>query len=428
MTTQFARLDAAVSAGVDDLTVHQVREQMQLVKSVQAIAAAHLLQLNRRMEQLASCRDAFVAVDPHRELRNHGGLSGRDARAVEIQSEAVAAAPTLGRLFAAGGTTASHVESVGRALDSVGEGREALLARVDDIVHHAATLRPDEFDRYVKKLTREVQPDDGLALFERQRRLTNLRWWNDTDGMTNVVGRFDPLSAAVVISKIERRVEQMFHTGDRDVPVDVMPGIDPNDHRRALAFIALCEGASSADTGDVAADPRSARAEVVVHVDLRTLQQGLHAQGVCRTSHGAAIPPATARRLACDAEIVPMVMASPSAPVDVGRSRRLATVHQRRMLEAVHLTCAMPDCTVAFARCSIHHIVPWEHGGPTDLHNLVPLCSRHHHAVHEGGWRITLDPATRELSVQLPGRPVDDLGHGHQSNGALDLSPFSYTT
>ena len=30
----------------------------------------------------------------------------------------------------------------------------------------------------------------------------------------------------------------------------------------------------------------------------------------------------------------------------------------------------------------------WIRGGPTDLPNLVLLCSRHHWMVHEGRWQI----------------------------------------
>jgi hypothetical protein len=64
--------------------------------------------------------------------------------------------------------------------------------------------------------------------------------------------------------------------------------------------------------------------------------------------------------------------------------------------------CAIPECQVKFAHCEPHHIEYWENGGNTDMDNLVPLCSRHHHAAHEGGWKLRLDPDTRELTVDLP--------------------------
>lgn len=424
--TVLSRFDDALAVSASGLSVSEVREQMHLVRSVQAMAAARLIELNDRLTELARQAGPFVTVDPTRELRTHGGLRAREVRALETQASATAAAPALGDLLAAGATTAAHVESVGRALDVAGEGRRSLLDQSERIVRGAATMTVDDFDRFVRRLARDAQPDEGVARFERQRRLTQLRVWNDADGMVNLAGCFDPERGSVLATTLERRVEAMFHSGDSAEPVEAMPGVEPNDHRRALALIALCAGGdhtdlSGAPAGDEsvghsadgdrgsglsASGGRPARAEVVVHVDLATLRNGLHAAGVCRIGQGADIPPATARRLACDAEIVPVVLDGPSAPLDVGRGRRLATVHQRRALEAVHDTCAVPHCTVAYSRCSIHHVVPWEHGGPTDLSNLVPLCSRHHHAVHEGGWHIDLHPHTRRVTVTLPGEHV----------------------
>ena len=98
--------------------------------------------------------------------------------------------------------------------------------------------------------------------------------------------------------------------------------------------------------------------------------------------------------------LLPVVLDGRSVPIDVGRSKRLATVHQRRALEAIHPTCAIPDCEVIFDHCNVHHIDYWENGGATDLNNMIPLCSRHHHAAHEGGWKLQLDSETRELTIR----------------------------
>ena len=48
-----------------------------------------------------------------------------------------------------------------------------------------------------------------------------------------------------------------------------------------------------------------------------------------------------------------------------------------------------PAATSRFDRCDIHHVIEWLRHGRTDLDNLLPLCSRHHHLVHEGRWRLT---------------------------------------
>ena len=63
--------------------------------------------------------------------------------------------------------------------------------------------------------------------------------------------------------------------------------------------------------------------------------------------------------------------------------------------------CAFGDCDISFDRCEIHHILPWELNGPTDLANLVPICSRHHHVIHEGAWSLNLDD-DRLLTITQP--------------------------
>ena len=67
----------------------------------------------------------------------------------------------------------------------------------------------------------------------------------------------------------------------------------------------------------------------------------------------------------------------------------------------MYRTCGHPGCTVRFADCEIHHVIDWDHHGPTDLANLLPLCTRHHHLVHEGGWRLTLHP-DRTITLHRP--------------------------
>ena len=95
--------------------------------------------------------------------------------------------------------------------------------------------------------------------------------------------------------------------------------------------------------------------------------------------------------------------------LNLGRTTRLANRAQRRALRAVYATCAVPGCSVAFNHTKPHHVHWWRHGGPTDFANLLPLCSKHHHAAHEGGWRFTLGP-DRSLTIELPSGEVMKTG------------------
>jgi hypothetical protein len=121
---------------------------------------------------------------------------------------------------------------------------------------------------------------------------------------------------------------------------------------------------------------------------------------------GVPIPVSLARRLACEASVIPIVMGSTGEVLDLGRSSRLANRAQRRACAAMYSTCAAPGCEVGFDRCEIHHLHWWEHDGPTDMNNLVPLCGRHHHLIHDAGFTATLT-AGRTLRWYRPDGTLD---------------------
>ena len=375
------------------MNIAELRAFMADIRVRQAKLDAQILEANARMISLMHDPVAPTFVIPERELVAHGGLTSREAREVVSRGLVTEVAPEMGAVLASGDTTAAHVDALGRGLKIAGSERDAFMAHLPELVEASTTMTASQFDQLVKETAKSVVTDDGLSTFERQKRETFFKMRTEADGCLSVSGKFDPISASILKSKIGRLVESMFHSGDKEVPVEVMPWIEPNDHRQAQALIALVNGTSES-TSEV-----PARAEIVVHVDLETLQHGLHAGGTCRTALGADLPVETVRRLACEAEILPVVLDGRSVPIDVGRSKRLATVHQRRALEAAHPTCAIPDCEVIFDHCNVHHIEYWENGGSTDLNNMVPLCSRHHHAAHEGGWKLELDSETRELTI-----------------------------
>ncbi|MGW9549879.1 DUF222 domain-containing protein [Citricoccus zhacaiensis] len=103
------------------------------------------------------------------------------------------------------------------------------------------------------------------------------------------------------------------------------------------------------------------------------------------------ISPSTVRALACDADILPVVMGGSGQVLDVGRTQRLFPHRLRRAITARDGGCASPGCTIPAPWCEVHHIQWWTHGGVTSVDNGVLLCSRHHHAVHSGSWDISVE-------------------------------------
>ncbi|MDH3294336.1 MAG: HNH endonuclease, partial [Acidimicrobiia bacterium] len=129
---------------------------------------------------------------------------------------------------------------------------------------------------------------------------------------------------------------------------------------------------------------------------------GAHEDSLRETAAGVPLPPESIARLACDAVLQRVVVDANGIPVDVGRKSRTATDTQWHAMRARYRTCAWKGCDRPLAWCQAHHVHEWEHGGSTDLCNLLPLCSRHHHAVHEGGWTVKLCPHTRQLDIYDP--------------------------
>jgi hypothetical protein len=140
-------------------------------------------------------------------------------------------------------------------------------------------------------------------------------------------------------------------------------------------------------------------ADVTYIVDHRTATTSrLHDHSVCETGSGLPVPPASIARALCDGAITPIIVDADGVVLDAGRTIRHPNRAQRRALRAMYRTCAIGNCDVPFDRCEIHHIVPWEFGGQTDLADLLPACARHHHLVHQLGWMLSLAP-DRTLTV-----------------------------
>ena len=110
--------------------------------------------------------------------------------------------------------------------------------------------------------------------------------------------------------------------------------------------------------------------------------------------------------MACDAATVTMRHGPGGEILDVGRRTRTISPALRRALAARDRQCRFPGC--GNARCDVHHLEHWADGGRTALDNLVLLCRRHHRAVHEEGFRVTLD-ADGGVQFEGPdGRPLPE--------------------
>lgn len=126
-------------------------------------------------------------------------------------------------------------------------------------------------------------------------------------------------------------------------------------------------------------------ATVVVTIPLATLMGGLATAAVLGTE--IELSPATARRLACAAGVVPAVLDGKGRVLDLGRRSRLASTSQRL---AKHVEqggfCGIEHCERPASWADAHHWRQrWADGSSTNLDDLVLICPRHHTLAHLPG-------------------------------------------
>jgi hypothetical protein len=192
-----------------------------------------------------------------------------------------------------------------------------------------------------------------------------LTGWLDREGAAVVQAALDPLCAP-------------RGSGAEDVRT---PG-----QRRADALVEVCRLATACtDLPDNGGD----RPQVVITVPFETLRTQL---GAAMLDDGHLLSAAVARRLACDAAILPAVLNGKGQVLDVARQQRLFTGSLRRALVVRDKGCAFPTCDRPPRWCDGHHVIHWADGGPTDLNNAVLLCGHHHRLIHHSDWQVTINP------------------------------------
>jgi hypothetical protein len=229
--------------------------------------------------------------------------------------------------------------------------------------------------------------------------------------LTGCLAAYDGnLLCAALDTRIEHTLKQERAATQRDAdPDDEGRGLDGGigrDERRATALFDLITAAAAAPDAGLS----SIRPQVTVLIPLATLTERLG--GATLLDTGQALSPETARRLACDADLIPAVLGTRGQILDVGRAKRQIPTALRTAVAIRDGGCTFPACTRAPGSCEAHHIRHWSHGGPTNYQNLTLLCGRHHQLAHDQGWQITRD--NHGLPVFTPPPTIDPLQRPRQ--------------
>ena len=112
---------------------------------------------------------------------------------------------------------------------------------------------------------------------------------------------------------------------------------------------------------------------------------------------GETISIGQARKLACEAGIIPVVLSGKSLPLDAGRTLRLYTETQRIAMSIRDKGCTTEGCDWPAAMCHAHHNVPWSRGGKTNIADGRLLCPRHHSYAHSPKYQMKTIPNGRVI-------------------------------
>ena len=363
------------------------------VRRVRGWLDATEARVTSRLNELSAALGTAPAADVHVRA---GGVSAGEGRRKERRADTLAQVPVFAEAISAGEVGAEHIDALAAAVAVLDDDtRTALFDRDTSLLGIAMHTTPEQFGRHVRSTIRTLELCAGVERNLQQRRDTYLtRRHNPATGM--VEGRFalHPELASQIFTAVDREVAAMLTDGERRLDPEYVNRTVNRNWLAAEALGVLLTGGHQ--------QRRPLEADITVIVDGRTLVTGhVHPDSVCETGDGVELPPSSVQRLFCTGSFTPVIIRGDGTVLEVGRTIRTANRSQRRALRAMYRTCAAPECDVPFHRCEIHHIHWFEHGGPTDLDNLVPLCSRHHHLVHDLGWHLHLAP-DRTLTITPP--------------------------
>ncbi len=371
-------LDALLGADPDIASRAEIGAMIRHAGQIRGWVDAANVRFTRRLRQLEAEGNS---ESPGIALTDEGRRSGKEAKATEDRERICTEIPALEDALAVGAVSSDHLDALARLTRNLNDiERSDLHAVADDLVASATTDYVCEFERKTRNLIDHIRathaPHDDATELERQKAAANVKRWVDKiTGMHKTLIELDPIRDATLHTAIDAQLARLRQRADQaETPF------------AQLQVEALLTAVSTEQPGEQRIP------EITVVLDGRSLCNGRHAGTICETSDGSPLPVSTVQRMCCDATIIGATIGAHGEALAVGREHRTATRAQRRALRAMHRTCAHPHCTVGFDHCRIHHIVWWTNNGTTDIDNLLPLCERHHHLVHEGRWQLAMTP------------------------------------
>ena len=364
---------------VAGLSLLELRERLGLIKKAEA--------------RLAAMKTATLAA-----YSNRGG----EGLARRVALEELQASKQQARREV---ETASQLSQVPETLDALGAGeipeahakqiaKAASQGPVDETVLVEAARREDfgTFSKTLRDHQHEQSGDDGKSLMAKQRQRRDLRFFKSPDdGMFILNGRFDPVAG--------NRIEAALAAEERRLRND-------KSDKSAADQASFNQRLADALENLVCAESEERRPQgttLILTAEWDALNRGL---ANARLLDGTPLPLSEALRLGCNADILPALFDTQGQELWVGHKYRSATEAQRAALIVRDKHCI--GCGRSATWCEVHHITEWSRGGPTDIDNLVLVCTSCHHNIHDDGWTVHRN-RNGAYELRPPPAPYADL-------------------
>ncbi|MDN4162320.1 HNH endonuclease signature motif containing protein [Nocardioides abyssi] len=235
----------------------------------------------------------------------------------------------------------------------------------------------------------EIGEERNARALEREEREARAKAWLTMcpDGKGSVRGKFSILTLhgemlkKMLLAFAAPKHQAATKTEDSEPEVERRP----SPERMGDAFCELLERLSA----DKLPQLGGLNASVVVLIDYTDLQSDT---GRATLESGEPNSASLARRMACEAALLPAVLGRKSELLDLGRTARLFSGAQRRGLAITQQTCTAVGCDWPAHLCHAHHDDSWLRGGKTDMRNARLLCPRHHARIHDPRYETTHHP------------------------------------
>ncbi len=296
--------------------------------------------------------------------------------------------------LAAGAMNPDQARVVITALEDLPEDLDAALVATAEeaLVGYAADFDPQELQTLGAHVLTLIAPEvgediDRKRLEEQERKAAHKRRLSLTfDGHGSAHGRFTlPTAQGQMLHKLLLAFASPGHlnatTDETGHGREWVTG-RPSAQKLGEAFCELIETYPRTAVPDLGGFSGT----VVVTTTLADLR---HDIGTAILDTGGQITVAQARRLACEAMVIPVVLGGAGQVLDAGRARRFYTPTQRLAMAVRDGGCTARGCDWPPGLCHAHHDQRWVDGGKTDLKDGRLLCAHHHARAHDPAYAIT---------------------------------------